>query len=96
MTFAEPTSEESKEEEITPEAETEVEATPENKEEVKENKEEAKEVLESLAIDSDDVEEEVEKKETRGRKAITGMADVFSKLIKDDKLLHELILLLER
>lgn len=86
MTFAEPTSEESKEEEITPEAETEVEATPENKEEVKENKEEAKEVLESLAIDSDDVEEEVEKKETRGRKAITGMADVFSKLIKDDKI----------
>jgi hypothetical protein len=27
-----------------------------------------------------------EKKETRGRKAITGMADVFTKLIKDDKI----------
>jgi len=76
-------SEESKEEEeITPEAETEVKTTSETKEETKET---ANEVFEDLAIDEDQ-EVEDEKKETRGRKAITGMADVFSKLIKDDKI----------
>ena len=75
--FTEP--QESKEEETTPEAETEVETT-------SETKETAKEVFDDLAIDTEEEGEEEEKKETRGRKAITGMADVFSKLIKDDKI----------
>ena len=48
-------------------------------------KEIAKEVLDDLAIDSEDVEVE-EKKEKRGRKSITGISDVFNKLIKDDKI----------
>jgi hypothetical protein len=48
-------------------------------------KETAKEVFDELAIDSEDVEVE-EKKEKRGRKSITGISDVFSKLIKDDKI----------
>lgn len=79
--FTEP--QESKEEEITSETETEVETTSETKEETKET---AKEVFDDLAIDTEEEEVEEEKKETRGRKAITGMADVFSKLIKDDKI----------
>ena len=48
-------------------------------------KETAKEVFDELAIDSEDVEVE-EKKEKRGRKSITGISDVFNKLIKDDKI----------
>jgi hypothetical protein len=79
--FTEP--QESKEEEITSETETGVETTSETTEETKET---AKEVFDDLAIDTEEEEVEEEKKETRGRKAITGMADVFSKLIKDDKI----------
>ncbi len=47
----------------------------------KATKEDAKSILDSL--DDDDEEE---KKETRGRKPITGISDVFSKMIKEDKL----------
>lgn len=58
----------------------------ENKEEVKaESKpEEANEILDSL----DNVDEELEtnKEEKRGRKSINGISDVFSKLIKEDKI----------
>ena len=62
------------------------ESTEEKVEEVKaESKpEEANEILDSL----DDVDEEAEtkKEEKRGRKSINGISDVFSKLIKEDKI----------
>tara|TARA_R110001592_G_scaffold73678_1_gene224611 strand:+ start:265 stop:1563 length:1299 start_codon:yes stop_codon:yes gene_type:complete len=62
------------------------ESTEEKEEEVKaESKpEEANEILDSL----DDVDEEVEtkKEEKRGRKSISGISDVFTKLIKEDKI----------
>ena len=47
----------------------------------KANKEDTKNIIDSLG-DEDDVE----KKETRGRKPISGISDVFSKMIKEDKL----------
>ena len=63
-------------------------ALPEAKEEVKEKKEtkeveSANDILDAL---DDETEEDVEKKEKRGRKSINGISDVFSKLIKDDKI----------
>jgi len=45
-------------------------------------KEDSKSILDSLGDD----EEDEEKKETRGRKSISGISDVFSKMIKEDKL----------
>ncbi len=67
-------------------AEDVVEATEEKQEEVKAEAkpEEAKDILDSL----DNVEEEVEdkKQEKRGRKTISGISDVFTKLIKEDKI----------
>ena len=53
--------------------------------------EEGKEVKEEVNIDEvinsiDEVTEEDEKKEKRGRKKISGISDVFNKLIKDDKI----------
>jgi hypothetical protein len=48
----------------------------------KATKEDGKSILDSLG----DEEDEDEKKETRGRKAISGISDVFSKMIKEDKL----------
>ena len=61
----------------------------ETKEVTAEAKEEASDVLDSLI--EDEVEEakpeaKEKKKETRGRKSINGISDVFSKLIKDDKI----------
>ncbi len=47
----------------------------------KATKEDAKSILDSL-----DEEDDEEKKETRGRKPISGISDVFSKMIKEDKL----------
>ena len=49
----------------------------------KTNSEEAKDILESL---DDETDEDVEKKETRGRKSISGISDVFDKLIKAEKI----------
>ena len=49
----------------------------------KTDSEEAKDILESL---DDETSEDVEKKETRGRKPISGISDVFSKLINDKKI----------
>ena len=67
-------------------AEDVVEATEEKQEEVKAEAkpEEANDILDSL----DNVDEEVEEKkqEKRGRKTISGISDVFSKLIKEDKI----------
>ena len=63
--------------------------TQEEKTEVKagtEVKEDAKEILDDLdAAISEEVEEEPTK-EKRGRKTISGISDVFTKLIKDDKI----------
>tara|TARA_B100001758_G_scaffold247851_1_gene267761 strand:+ start:18752 stop:20065 length:1314 start_codon:yes stop_codon:yes gene_type:complete len=42
--------------------------------------------LDAETFATEETEPVTEKKETRGRKAITGMADVFTKLIKDDKI----------
>jgi len=67
------------------------EATEEAVAETKEKKEEALEsgsdLLDSLVEEAEESKEEAEvKKETRGRKKISGISDVFSKLIKDDKI----------
>jgi len=43
----------------------------------------AKDILDSL---DDETDEDIEKKETRGRKPISGISDVFSKLINDKKI----------
>ena len=65
-----------------------VEAEEKAQETTEEPKEKAEDVFEALSIDTDEEvqEPETKKKETRGRKSITGMADVFTKLIKDDKI----------
>ena len=55
----------------------------ENVENVTEVKEKAEDILDSFT--EEDTQEE-DKKEKRGRKAISGMSDVFGKLIKDDKI----------
>ena len=51
--------------------------------EVESKKEEVEEIIDSL---DDETEEDVQKKETRGRKSISGISDVFDKLIKADKI----------
>ncbi len=74
--------EEKKEEEVV-EEKTEVKDTSENETEVKqEAKKEGGDILDTL---DDETEEDVEKSK-RGRKPINGIADVFTKLIKDDKI----------
>ena len=79
--------EENKEEPATEEVKAEVE---EKKEEVKEeSKEKVDEIFEALDPSNEVEEEEVTEtktKEKRGRKAISGISDVFTKLIKDDKI----------
>ena len=45
--------------------------------------EDVKDIFDSL---DDETDEDVEKKETRGRKPISGISDVFDKLIKSDKI----------
>jgi len=63
------------------------EDTTENVAESKVETEEAEDILDSLdpskELDEDEAEEKTEK---RGRKSISGISDVFSKLIKDDKI----------
>jgi len=73
------------------ENETEVTNTPENETEVKETETKVEadvdDIFESLDPSSQEAEvEEEEKKEKRGRKTISGISDVFGKLIKDDKI----------
>lgn len=65
----------------------------EKEEEVEEKKEEETESKDKTnvddffeALDENDDEEEEEKKESRGRKKISGISDVFSKLIKEEKI----------
>ena len=74
------------EEETETEVETEANAEETTETETKsETKESAEEVFDALDI-LEDEEVEEEKKETRGRKKISGISDVFNKLIKDDKI----------
>ena len=63
---------------------TKVEEKEELTEEV-EVKEDADDILDNLD-GSNEADEEVKEKETRGRKSISGISDVFSKLIKEDKI----------
>jgi len=65
----------------TPEDKTEVEET----KETKESTEEGKDIIQSLDIDNEE-EEVTEAKSKRGRKPISGISDVFDKLIKDEKI----------
>ena len=59
----------------------------EKKESTKEStKKVAKDIFDTLDEDLDNSEEAVEKKEKRGRKPISGISDVFSKLITDKKI----------
>ena len=58
-------------------------ALPESNEASKDAAESADDILDAL---DDETEEDLEKKEKRGRKSINGISDVFSKLIKDDKI----------
>tara|TARA_R100000322_G_scaffold68148_1_gene42698 strand:- start:8773 stop:10059 length:1287 start_codon:yes stop_codon:yes gene_type:complete len=82
MNFTEPKKEEPKEEKVQEEQkEEEVEAKEEEKEVKKEETESVEDVLNSL-----DEEEEDQPKEKRGRKKIEGIADVFDKLIKSEKI----------
>jgi len=66
------------------ENETEVTDTPENETEVKETETKVDDIIDSL----NEVEEEDDKTDApkRGRKSISGISDVFNKLIKDDKI----------
>lgn len=64
------------------ETEANAEETTKTKSEVKES---ADEVFAALD-ETEDEDEQEEKKETRGRKKISGISDVFDKLIKDDKI----------
>lgn len=66
------------------ENETEVTNTPENETEVKETETKVDDIIDSL----NEVEEEDDKTDApkRGRKSISGISDVFNKLIQDDKI----------
>ena len=83
MSFAEPaddTTDLNEEAEETPEVE-------ETKEPEAEKKEDGGELLDTLVEEDNNEETEVEEpKQSRGRKKIEGISDVFSKLIKDDKI----------
>jgi hypothetical protein len=74
-----------------PEDSEDVEDSAEETEDVEESTEDAKSETKESAEDvfkalDEDEDEEDEKKETRGRKKISGISDVFSKLIKEDKI----------
>jgi len=75
-----------KKESVEPESKKEEESKdvlPESKKVSKEEVESANDIIDTL---DDETDEDVEKKEKRGRKSINGISDVFSKLIKDDKI----------
>ena len=77
--------EDKKEEEVIEEKEVETkEPVAEEKDEVKKKEEDVDKIIDSL--DQVDEAEEVKKKETRGRKSISGISDVFTKLINDEKI----------
>lgn len=63
--------------------EVQAETNQEETEKVKAEKESASDILDTL---DDETEEDIEEKKKRGRKSINGISDVFSKLIKDNKI----------
>ncbi len=85
FSFTEPTTEETKEEtKVVSEEVTDVtEAAEDVKESKTETAEAVNEVFEAL---NEEPKEEKEDKPKRGRKTISGISDVFSKLIKEDKI----------
>ena len=84
FSFTEETDTTSSKEDTKAEDEIEIKE-PEAKKE--ENKTAGKELLDDLLGEEEEEEESnVEKKETRGRKPISGISDVFDKLIKSDKI----------
>lgn len=68
------------------ETESEEEVVEYKVKEPKATTEESRDFLDSLSEDDEDDDEDDEKIETRGRKKISGISDVFSKLIKEDKI----------
>lgn len=87
MSFADPDyQEEDKQDEIDKDAKTSEDTEKEavSKEISDDDKKDAEDFLD--AFNDESSEEEKEEKETRGRKKISGISDVFSKLIKEDKI----------
>jgi hypothetical protein len=82
FSFADPEGQVEEETEVETEANAEETTETETKPETKDSAEEVFDALDNL----EDEEVEEEKKETRGRKKISGISDVFDKLIKDDKI----------
>lgn len=82
FSFADPEGQVEEETEVETEANAEETTETETKSETKDSAEEVFDALDNL----EDEEDEEEKKETRGRKKISGISDVFDKLIKDDKI----------
>jgi hypothetical protein len=83
MSFADPDYKEEDDKEA--EANEDTEEKSESKEISDDDKKDAKDFLDAFNDESSE-EEEKEEKETRGRKKISGISDVFSKLIKEDKI----------
>lgn len=87
MSFADPDVTDTDDLNAKVEDKTEVEDTTFDKDENKSTEDVKEEVNIDEVINSiDEITEEDENKETRGRKKISGITDVFSKLIKDDKI----------
>jgi len=83
MSFADPDYKEEDDKEA--EASKDTEEKSESKEISDDDKKDAEDFLDAFNDESSE-EEEKEEKETRGRKKISGISDVFSKLIKEDKI----------
>jgi len=83
MSFADPDYKEEDDKEA--EASEDTEKKSESKEISDDDKKDAADFLDAFNDESSE-EEEKEEKETRGRKKISGISDVFSKLIKEDKI----------
>jgi hypothetical protein len=84
-----PAAEETKEEEVTETTESNTEEVVEDKKETKKESTVSAEEIDEILGDNIESEETVENTETkkRGRKPITGVSDVFKKLIEDEKIL---------
>jgi len=86
MSFADPDfKEEDKNDDEVKNEEEGAKEEPKSKEISDDAKKDAEDILNAFNDDSSE-EEEKEEKETRGRKKISGITDVFSKLIKEDKI----------
>jgi len=75
--------EENKSDDVESSSEETLDELVEDQAKAKVESEEVTDIIDSL---DDETEEDVQKKETRGRKPISGISDVFDKLIKADKI----------